>query len=100
VVGVKVDRILIRHGKAVGVSARSVNGHALTVRADAVVVASGAVHTAALLIRSGLGNSNIGRYLRLHPHLTVFAEYEDDLEWWDQSLMPYSSEHSDLDGNA
>jgi long-chain-alcohol oxidase len=99
-VGVKVDKILIRHGKAVGVSARSANGHALTVRADAVVVASGAVHTAALLIRSGLQNPNIGRYLRLHPHLTVFAEYEDDLESWDQSLMPYSSEHSDLDGNG
>lgn len=100
VVGVEVDKILIRHGKAVGVSARSANGRALTVRARAVVVASGAVHTAALLIRSGLKNPNIGRYLRLHPHLNVFAEYENDLEYWDQSLMPYSSEHSDLDGNG
>ena len=100
VVGVEVDKILIRHGKAVGVSARSANGRALTVRARAVVVASGAVHTAALLIRSGLKNPNIGRYLRLHPHLNVFAEYENDLESWDQSLMPYSSEHSDLDGNG
>ena len=100
VVGVKVDKILTRHGKAVGVSARSVNGRALTVRAGAVVVASGAVHTAALLIRSGLENPNIGRHLRLHPHLTVFAEYEDDLEPWDGTLTPYSSEHSDLDGNG
>jgi long-chain-alcohol oxidase len=98
--GVKVDKILTRLGKAVGVSARSVNGHALTVRAGAVVVASGSVHTAALLIRSGLENPNIGRHLRLHPHLTVFAEYEDDLEPWDGTLATYSSEHSDLDGNG
>jgi long-chain-alcohol oxidase len=100
VVGVKVDQILTRHGKAVGVSARSVDGHALTVRAGAVVVASGGVHTAALLIRSGLENPNIGRHLRLHPHLTVFAEYEDDLEPWDGTSTTYSSEHSDLDGNG
>jgi long-chain-alcohol oxidase len=100
VVGVEVNKILIRNGKAVGVSARSVNGHALTVRADAVVLARGAVHTAALLLRSGLDNPNIGRHLRLHPHLNVFAEYEDDLESWDQSSMPYSAQHSDLDGNG
>lgn len=100
VVGVTVDKILTRHGKAVGVSARSANGGALTVRAGAVVVASGAVHTAALLIRSGLENPNIGRHLRLHPHLTVFAEYGDDLEPWDGTLASYSSEHSDLDGSG
>ena len=100
VVGAKVDKILIRNGKAVGVAARSVNGRALTVRAGAVAVASGAVHTAALLIRSGLENPNIGRHLRMHPHLTVFAEYEDDLEPWDGTVAPYSSEHSDLDGNG
>lgn len=98
--GVIVDEVLIRSGKATGVSARSVDGHAVTVRADAVVAAGGAVNTAALLIRSGLTNPNIGRYLRLHPHLNVFAEYEDDLESWDQSSMPYSAEHSDLDGNG
>ncbi len=97
VVGVEVDKILIHHGKAVGVSAWSADGHALTIRADAVVVVSGAVHTAALLIRSGLENPNIGRHLRLHPHLTVFAEYERDLEPWDPSVATYSSEHSDLD---
>jgi choline dehydrogenase-like flavoprotein len=100
VVGVKVDKILTRYGKAVGVSARSVNGGAVTVRAGAVVVASGAVHTAALLIRSGLENPNIGRHLRLHPHLTVFAEYQDDLAPWDGTLATYSAEHSDLDGNG
>ena len=100
VLGVKVDKVLTRQGQAVGVSARSASGHCLTVRAGAVVVASGAVNTAALLIRSGLNNPNIGRHLRLHPHLTVFAEYEDDIEAWDGTSMTYSSEHSDLDGSG
>ncbi|OBS01357.1 hypothetical protein A9W98_20575 [Mycobacterium gordonae] len=100
VLGANVDEVLIRHGKAVGVTATSVEGHALTVRADAVLIADAAVPTAALLLRSGLSNPNIGRHLRLHPHLMVFAEYEDDLESWDQLSMPYSAEHSDLDGNG
>jgi choline dehydrogenase-like flavoprotein len=100
VVGATVDRVLIEHGRAVGVSARSTNGAALTVRAGAVVVAGGAVCTAALLIRSGLENPNVGSHLRLHPHLTVFAEYENDLEPWHPASATYSTEHDDLDGNG
>src|SRR5436305_11401913 len=67
VVRTKVDRVLIEAGTARGVSGRTVEGHAVSVRARAVIVASGAIHTPALLKRSGLQNPNIGRHLRLHP---------------------------------
>ncbi len=98
--GVNVDTVLVRHGKAIGVAATSIDGYAVRVRASAVVMAGAATGTAALLIRSGLQNPNIGRHLRLHPHLMVFAEYADGVESWDQSSMPFSSEHGDLDGDG
>jgi choline dehydrogenase-like flavoprotein len=58
------------------VSARS-GGHALTITARTIVMAAGAVETPALLQRSGLGNANVGRYLRLHPTTAVVGVYDE-----------------------
>ncbi|WP_280372688.1 GMC family oxidoreductase N-terminal domain-containing protein, partial [Nocardia abscessus] len=49
------------------------DGVAIEVHARAVVVSAGAIQTPALLRRSGLRNTNIGRNLRLHPAAAVSA---------------------------
>ena len=45
----------------------------------AVVASGGAIHTPALLLRSGLGslNSHVGRHLRLHPVTAAIAQFQD-----------------------
>ena len=43
----------------------------VTIRSKIVVCAGGALHTPAILLRSGLTNSKIGRHLALHPVLGV-----------------------------
>ncbi|KAK4511724.1 uncharacterized protein ATC70_007267 [Mucor velutinosus] len=63
----RVNGILIRKGKAVGVSCNVHHSQQIhKLFAKRVVVAGGALHTPSLLKRSGLLNPNIGQHLRLH----------------------------------
>jgi choline dehydrogenase-like flavoprotein len=97
VVRTKVDRVLIEAGAARGVQGRTVEGHAVTVRARAVIVASGAIHTPALLRRSGLQNPNIGRHLKLHPANAVWGIFDEELKTWEGVMQAlYSDQHRDL----
>jgi len=59
-----VDRVLIENGRAVGV--RTLDGE---VRARRVAICAGAIHSPAILLRSGLGEKllGIGRNLGEHP---------------------------------
>ena len=100
-VGTEVEKILVEGGAARGVEARTRDGHEVTVRARAVVAACGALHTPALLKRSGLANKNIGKHLRLHPVAVVGALFDEDLEPWDGVMQArYSDEHANLDGQG
>jgi choline dehydrogenase-like flavoprotein len=73
-------------------------GHRLTVRSRAVVAACGALHTPALLKRSGLQNPNIGKYLRLHPATAVWGVYDEEIRPWEGTMQAlYSDEHRNLD---
>jgi choline dehydrogenase-like flavoprotein len=58
------------------------SGHRAVVHARAVVLAAGALDTPALLLRSGLGNRNVGRGLRLHPSALVGALFQERIEAW------------------
>jgi hypothetical protein len=71
IAGCRVERVLVRQGRAVGVEARAAGGRRVVVRAPTVVVAGGSVESPALLLRSGLDNPNIGRHLHLHPVAVV-----------------------------
>src|SRR6185295_17921194 len=51
---VRVERISLHGKRATGVLARSANGRRVVVRAKLVVAACGAIHTPALLVRSGI----------------------------------------------
>ncbi len=98
--GVRAKRVLVEGGAARGVEAFAVDGgHRLTVRSRAVVAACGALHTPALLKRSGLRNANIGRHLHLHPVTVVFGIYDDEIRPWEGGMQTrYSTELSDVDG--
>ncbi len=96
------ERILVEYGKAVGVvgTALAQNGQrvAVTIRARAVVSAAGAVHTPALLLRSGLSNAHIGSNLHLHPTTVTFGMYEELVRGWHGPPMTrYVSQFTSLD---
>ena len=85
----RATRVLVEDGRAAGVEA--VYGWAdpegtpvaVTVRAPRVVVASGALESPALLMRSEIGGPATGNYLRLHPTTAVSGVYgEDQRAWW------------------
>lgn len=98
VVGAEARRVLVEGRRAVGVEAQ-VGAHTLTVRARMVVAAAGALHTPALLLRSGLENPNIGRHLRLHPTVAVLGEYPEMVEPWQGPMLTrYVGQWSNLDG--
>ncbi|HEX7278128.1 MAG TPA: GMC family oxidoreductase N-terminal domain-containing protein [Solirubrobacterales bacterium] len=100
--GVEAQRVLVEDGRATGLacSARDESGRQrpFTVRASrAVIAAGGAFGTPELLLRSGLGGSQVGRNLRIHPACWVGARYEEEVRGWDgvmQSFYVDEWEHS------
>jgi choline dehydrogenase-like flavoprotein len=105
IVRCSAEKVLIENGRVVGVKARAIDTgtgqtHEVTVRAKAVIVAAGAVHSPAVLLRSGIENPHIGRHLHLHPTTTVAGVYPEKVYSW-QGVMQsaYSNEFAHLDGN-
>ena len=98
VINTCAERVIVVNGAARGVEARTLDGHRVTVRSRAVVAACGALHTPALLRRSGLDNTNIGKHLKLHPVFPVMATYEDEVRPWEGVMQAlYSDQFRDLD---
>jgi long-chain-alcohol oxidase len=100
VVETRALRVRIQAGSATGVEARSKRGHRVNIRSKAVVSACGSIHTPALLLRSGLGNENIGRHLHLHPVSNVCGVFDEEICPWEGTMQAiYSDEHRFLTGN-
>lgn len=100
-----VERVLIENGRAVGVEGtiQDAEGrhYPLVVHAERVVIAAGALHSPAILMRSGLGNQHIGRNLHLHPTTVSYGIYETEIRGWQGAPMSrYVSEFKNLDGNG
>src|SRR6185369_11616724 len=59
-------------------------GHKLTVRAKLVVAACGAIHTPALLARSGFRSPSgqLGRNLSMHPNVKLVAIFDEAVTGW------------------
>src|SRR5262249_30247145 len=76
-----VKRVMIEHGRAVGVEGQLLEradggpGARFRVRAGTVVVACGTLHTPVLLMKSGLGKgaTALGRNVTLHPAVRLSA---------------------------
>ncbi|MBX3128097.1 MAG: GMC family oxidoreductase [Polyangiaceae bacterium] len=77
-----VRRVTVRGGRARGVTGFLRSGRRLTVKADAVVVAGGALMTPLLLERSGACRSSgwLGKNLSVHPATKVFALFDEDID--------------------
>jgi long-chain-alcohol oxidase len=101
VTGAHVDRVLTDRSRATGVIARVDGARELRVEARAVVLAAGALHTPAILLRSRLGGPAAGRYLRLHPVTAVWGRFEERVDpWTGIQQTRYSDEFADLDGEG
>lgn len=80
-----VDRVLHANGRAIGAELHVQHdgtAYPVTVRAQLVVVAAGAIHTPALLMRSGLQNRHIGQHLHLHPVTQTWGIYDQPIYSW------------------
>lgn len=94
----RVERVLIEGGRAVGVVAkgRGENGHRkkITVRARAVALACGTVHTPALLLSQGIANSSdqVGRNLTIHPCGYAWAAFDEDIRGFEEIPQGYAVE--------
>jgi choline dehydrogenase-like flavoprotein len=87
IVNCHADRLLITNGRVQGVLATYTDPitrakHHVRVLARAVVVAAGALHSPAILMRSGVDLPSLGRNLYLHPTSAVAGIYREPVETW------------------
>ena len=99
----RVDRILWRGTRAVGVSGRLLDddGRArrrFEVRAPLVVLAAGARHTHGLLRRSGLRARAIGRGLHTHPNAKCVGIFDERIDPWIGTHQAFHIHHFLSDG--
>lgn len=100
----RADRVRIANGRVNGVAATATDPatgreYTITIRAPLVVVAAGALHSPALLLRSGLDHPQLGRNLFLHPTSAVSGTYDALIEPWrgpPQTIL--SDQFAALDG--
>jgi choline dehydrogenase-like flavoprotein len=82
----RVERILVENGRAVGVEGSLLDRDTdrphsrIRVRAPVVVLAGGALGTAELLLRNGIGGDVVGRRFYVNPHYFVFADYGREID--------------------
>lgn len=81
ITGARADRVDIVAGRARGVTATLASGRKLKVKAEAVVVAGGALMTPLLLARSGACTRSgwLGKNLSIHPAAQVLALFDEDI---------------------
>lgn len=100
VIDTRAEKVRVERGAATGVEAWSKKGLRVVVKCKRVVVACGAIHTAALLLRSGLNNDHIGRHLHLHPVSNISGIFDEEIRPWEGTMQAiYSDQHRYLTGN-
>ncbi len=96
-----VRKIMVAQGATTGAEVVVGGWGAVVVRARAVVCAAGAIHTPALLLRSGLGNRHIGSHLHMHPTTAVYSLFEEPVRGWEGVPMAvHADRHTNLDGKG
>jgi choline dehydrogenase-like flavoprotein len=88
----KMTRIIVDGGRARGIVARTEDGHTLTIRARAVVIACGSIMTPLVLSAQGLGgrSGQLGKNLSIHPACGVLAEFDEQIMSWKGIPQGYS----------
>lgn len=93
-----VTKIHYEKGVARGVHA-VVGSKKIYIQAKIVVVSCGSLHSPALLLRSGLKNSQIGKNLHLHPATAVSGTFNEDIKCYEGSIMTVlSNTFENVDG--
>lgn len=82
VTAAKVTRVSVHDGKAGGVTGTLGSGRTFTVKADAVVIAGGALMTPVLMKRAGLCRNSeaLGKNLSIHPATKVMALFDEPID--------------------
>jgi glycine/D-amino acid oxidase-like deaminating enzyme len=82
VTGARVDGIDVVAGRARGVTARLASGRRLRVRADAVVLAGGALMTPLVLKEAGVcpASPMVGKNLSIHPATKTLALFDEVID--------------------
>jgi len=94
VTGATVTGIDVVAGRARGVSATLASGKKLKVRADAVVIAGGALMTPLLLRRNGLcSRAPVGKNLSIHPATKVMALFDEPIDMHTGIPQGYAIDH-------
>lgn len=93
----RIESILFQGEQAIGVQghllqqegADGVARRPVTVRARRVVLAAGAIHSAKLMLDSGLsdGLPALGYNLSVHPSLRVMARFDERVDGWNGALQ-------------
>jgi choline dehydrogenase-like flavoprotein len=96
IVHCRADRILVEQGRAAGVEATYSDPQGrkakVIVRAPQVVAACGSLETPALLLRSGIGGPNVGKFFRVQPGGAVYGVYKEKQKGWWGSPMTTNCE--------
>jgi choline dehydrogenase-like flavoprotein len=96
IVNCRAERILVEQGCTTGVLATYADPQGrrtqLTVRAPQVVAAGGSLETPALLLRSGIGGPNVGKFFRVQPGGAVYGVYKEKQKGWWGSPMTTNCE--------
>lgn len=79
----------LRHDQsgARGIDAQTASGHAVRIDADVVVVAASAIGSPLLLLESGLHQGPVGHNFQAHPGVSVYGEFDEDVEVWNGSTQ-------------
>src|SRR5258707_13274960 len=96
----KMTRVIVEAGQARGVVAKTADGHRLTVRANAVVIACGSIMTPLVLGAQGLGNRSgqLGKNLSIHPACGALAEFDEQILPWKGIPQGYAIEELHEEG--
>ena len=93
---IRVTEVLRRGKRAIGVLGHVVTedkkrGAAVTVRARLVISACGAIHTPALLWRSGYRSPSglLGHRMSMHPNVKVVALFDEPVRGWEGVHQAY-----------
>jgi choline dehydrogenase-like flavoprotein len=100
VTAARVDGIDVVAGRARGVTARLASGRRLRVKAEAVVIAGGALMTPLVLRQAGVCTSSpaLGKNLSVHPASKTFALFDEAIDMASGIPQGYSIDELEHEG--
>lgn len=98
------QKILVKKGRVTGIMAEQLHTsgqkNKVLIKANRVIVAAGALHTPALLMRSGISHPALGQHLYFHPTVVVSGVYNETINpWWGTMMSALNDDYARLDAN-